>query len=80
MKILKVYDNEGKSFDRYTVVVGVKQEQYECLGLSLNPDSPQGFSQWGLCILGEHLGKEVNFEDLPKNVRIHILNRLREED
>lgn len=79
MQILKIYDNEGETFDRYTVVTNEHYNgKFECLGLSTNPDNPQGFSMWCICVLGEHLGKEIAFEDLPLNVQEHITRRLAE--
>ena len=40
----KVYDGGEKFFDRYTIIFpGFEM----ALGLSGNPNSPQGFSQWG---------------------------------
>lgn len=81
-KILAVYDNEGKTFDRYTVVLTHSYEPredkniYTSLGLSFNPSSPQGFSQFGDCILGNHLGKKITFSSLPKTIKGHIKGRL----
>jgi len=39
--ILKVWDNGGKSLDRYTV--RIRNDYYN---MSDNPDSPQGFNQY----------------------------------
>ena len=101
-----VFDNEGDSFDRYTVI----NEDGDMLGLSDNPTHPQGFSQFcGNCvdnyvdysyggswrrhlnvpkiiqhelprIIKEfeaegHLGKRVEFVDLPKDIQEHIKYR-----
>jgi hypothetical protein len=81
MKIIKVYDNGGKTFDRYTVIVNERRLDngkllYQCLGLSGDPTHPQGFSQWGECLMGKHLGKEIWFNDLPDNIRSHVFERL----
>lgn len=75
MKILKIYDNGGKTWDRYTVLTN-----HGALGLSENPNSSQGFSQWGEAIDGNHLGKRINLVDLPGNVQKHILSRVFDED
>ena len=72
MKIAKVYDNQGKSFDRYTLLF---EGRPDALGLSHNCESPQGFSQFGVAIEGRHLGREIPFKDLPQNVRLHVLQR-----
>ena len=78
MQIYKVYDNGGKTIDRYTVLTEPYHfgKSCECLGLSDNPSHPQGFSQWGDCYEGPQLGKEISFEELPKNVQDHVLQRL----
>ena len=75
MKIAKVYDNGGQTFDRYTIVF---ERHPAALGLSDNCHSPQGFSQFGVAVEGWHLGKEMPFADLPENVRRHIRERTRQ--
>ena len=37
-----VYDNGGKTFDRYTIVI----DDLDVFGMSLNPLSVQGFNQY----------------------------------
>ena len=39
---LTVYDNDGITFDRYTVVI----PRGDVFGMSENPSSPQGFNQY----------------------------------
>jgi hypothetical protein len=79
---VKVYDNGGKTFDRYTVVFldrklwgyGPRQRQqggmgrllYPCLGMSSNPFAPNGFGQHSDAALGPHLGKRIPFSALPE--------------
>jgi len=79
-KIIAIYDNGGKTVDRYTVVLRTSQRfphEYACLGLSDNPDSPQSFSQLVSCVPGgDHFGKKIRFEDLPVNVQKHVKKRL----
>jgi hypothetical protein len=68
---IKCYDNGGKSFDQYTVVYldypqdkhGVKY--FDAVAMSANPFHPQGFGQHTLAQIGEHLGKEIYYNDLP---------------
>ena len=48
------------------------------LGLSDNPDSPCGFSQFSGCKEGEHLGKIISFNTLPENVQKHIIKRMKQ--
>jgi len=74
--IKSVWDNGGKTLDRYTVVFNIEGL---ALGLSDDPEHPQGFSQCGSGIPGEHLGKLILFEDLPLNVRLHVHKRILSE-
>lgn len=46
--LLAITDNGGETFDRYSVVF----RDGDVLGLSGNPENPQGFSQWS----GEGVG------------------------
>jgi hypothetical protein len=80
---VKVYDDGGKSADRYTIVTnepGGKTGYYAMLGLSDNPGHPQGFSQWTDGQDGTHLGKRIAFADLPDKVRQHAAARLKSEE
>lgn len=80
---IRVYDNGGETFDRYTVVfTGNYKGRDGChyLGMSENPTHPQGFGQhgWSQEIIDRptygHLGKKVKFEDLPEKCQKVILN------
>ncbi len=75
--VSQVFDNGGKTTDRYTVIVapGVPDLGGAQLCMSTDPDSPQGVSQWchGSSIAA--LGKEINWADLPDNVRRHVVWR-----
>lgn len=67
-----IWDNGGETFDRYVVIM----KDRSALGLSDNPDSPQGFSQWSEITEGPHLGKKIVWDDLPKDVQDHVVRRL----
>lgn len=76
MKIHSIYDNGGRSFDRYTVYYkgrgtirhGSKGETLRmCVGMSESPFHPQGFGQHGEGVTGRHNGKKIRFEDLPED-------------
>ncbi|MEE9164965.1 MAG: hypothetical protein V3U15_01755 [Nitrospinota bacterium] len=71
--IKSIYDNEGKTIDRYAVFF--KTEDI-ILGLSDDPDYPLGFAQCGEAIEGPHLGKKILWKDLPENVQKHIKRRM----
>jgi len=82
-KNFKVFDNGGKSFDRYTVALpgrehGASPGYDMCLSLSSNPESPTGVSQFSDCKIGKHLGKKIPYAKLPKNIRNHVQKRLSE--
>ena len=75
-RLTVVYDNGGRTFDRYTVVM---LRDGLALGLSHNPDSPQGFSQFCDCEAGPHLGTRITWAQLPDNVRAHAVQRLTDD-
>jgi len=76
-KIIAVYEKDGDFVDRYLVVFDERNGDYHAgLVLSTNPDSPQGVSSFSDVLLGDHLGKEISFEDLPEEVREHVLERV----
>lgn len=65
---IRIYDNEGQTFDRYTVVYmddPITDKTYSARGMSERPFHPLGFGQWCEAMVGKHLGKEITFEELP---------------
>ena len=76
--LLKVWDNGGRSFDRFTVQIGP-----DFWGMSANPDSPQGFFQYlgsGDSVDPKKCGRLVNagtFKELPGPVQVAILELFR---
>jgi hypothetical protein len=73
--IHSIWDAGESVFDRLTVVLTTG----DSLGLSLNPDSPQGFSQYcGKVEPGAHLGRKVSWYSLPDRLQKHIANRIKE--
>jgi len=80
--IVGIYDNGGRSVDRYTVVASDRQGALNvCLSMSAQPDRADGFSQWGECDLStvERTGKRVDFYSLPDRVQKHITKRMEVE-
>lgn len=84
-EITAVYDlgDESEYADRYTILFSkkdfpeVSKPQYvQSLGMSGNPDHPQGVSQWGEALPGSHLGKKIKWDSLPDNIKTHIIKRL----
>lgn len=78
---IKIFDNEGKTLDRFTVVIGK-----DVFGMSLNPQDPRGFSQFAFTIgrgqgfsqLSDEIlkSKKVKFENLPIEVQKGIRGRI----
>ncbi|MCK4545418.1 hypothetical protein KAU43_07755 [candidate division WOR-3 bacterium] len=73
-----VYDNGGKSADRYSVIF----KNGDLVGMSDKPFHPQGFNQfsgnvdnWDLTTL-DHLGKRLVFSDIPDDIKDAIEQRL----
>jgi len=76
MSKITVYDNGGETCDRYTVITDVG----DVYGMSINPKTPNGFNLY----IGDrnefpkdlsHLGKIVDVETLPEEVKEAIKER-----
>lgn len=75
MKGIKIiYDDGGESIDRYTVYFSKPKDWgiteagiYPFVGMSGAPFHPQGFCQHGEGMLGPHNGKQIRFDQLPKD-------------
>lgn len=72
MKGVRIYDNGGKTCDRFTAVFTEKSnDEFVYLGMSQNPCHPQGFGQHGFSRTlidrptSKRLGKRIKFESLP---------------
>jgi hypothetical protein len=83
MKIHSVYDNEGETFDRYTVFYSGRGVFHPSdlrmrmhVGMSEHPFHPQGFGQHGYGMPGRHVGKRIKFEDLPPDCQKLVLQDL----
>jgi len=78
-KYVRVYDNEGETYDRYTVVFTGRyrgrDESFIYLGMSSNPFHPMGFGNHGESETlidtpsYKHLGKKVDFQELPEDCK-----------
>ena len=87
MKIHSVWDNGGKTCDRYTVYYKGRGSLNHtgngslrlCLGMSEHPSHPCGVGQHGYGYHGRHNGKRIAFEDLPPDCQKAVLNDLRED-
>jgi len=81
MKIIAVYDNGGKTVDRFTVYFNEDYNRQgtmkECLAMSEYPTHPMGFSQFSGGQLGRHNGKRIKFSDLPQHIQDHVNSRIK---
>ena len=87
--VVDVFDNKGKTADRYTVFFGgslATDDVVQYLGLSDDPHSPHGVSMWGtitphqFAAYRRAFGKErIRWWDLPDHIRAHVINRAGEE-
>ena len=77
LKVIAIYDNGGKSLDRYTIVTNdivaqhpfTKKYTYSALSAS---EAGAGVFMWVLCERGKHLGKKINLSDLSKDLQDRI--------
>lgn len=74
--LLRVYDNGGRTCDRFTIIPPRSALQYrdspgnwQAIGASENPFSPQGFGMHVNARPGLHLGKRVHWKTLPTQVQ-----------
>lgn len=74
---VRIYDNGGKTVDRYTAVYLDQPERqpgvFACVAMSANPFHPQGFGQHSTAVLGRHLGRVISRAELPQDCRL-LLN------
>jgi hypothetical protein len=82
-RYVRCYDNNGKSFDRYTIVFTGRYRRKtlgSCLylGASAHPFHPQGLGQHGESpsVIDfpsySHLGRKVLFDALPEDVQAFV--------
>lgn len=80
MENIRIYDNGGKTFDRYTVAFMDRPIGYnnlvEMLGASEHPFNAQGFGQHCHGQPGRHLGKRITLEQCPPDVQQFIKQNL----
>lgn len=83
---LRVYDNGGKTADRYTVIVEVPNDEFggEVYGMSDDANEPNGFNQFiGYPKDYEDLtedNKRIRLVDLPQSTLVAIIRRLVDEE
>lgn len=67
--MITIYDNGGRTLDRYTIFLGNTDD---CIGADLTGN---GFYQHSTGIRGKHLGKKISLLDLD----IKLIARLKAE-
>jgi hypothetical protein len=81
MKINKkrfwIFDNEGKTFDRYTIIL----QNGDILGASFNPFDPQGFGQYCSNCINDFLLKKYKdyYVQISKKEKNKIVNNFIKE-
>jgi len=76
---IEVYDNGGKTIDRYTVIFkdfAEGQNEFAAVGMGDDVHSPQGFYQHTTAVPGEHLGQMISFSELPEEHQRRIAEEL----
>lgn len=81
MENIRIYDNGGRTYDRYTVVYMKEPETrpgtFAARGMSEHPFHPQGFGQYCAAMPGRHLGKRIAFDQLPTDCQRLVQQDLR---
>ena len=67
MKIIAIYDNDGKTFDCYSVYLDEVNSNghHTVLGMSDHPCHSLGYAQHATGIPGPHNGRKIKKSDLP---------------
>lgn len=76
---VRVFDNGGKTFDRFTVFIPISNADFEIYTMSENPLAHDGFNNF--CCTGplilESEGKEIDLKDLSLEMLRAIKYRLK---
>ena len=79
----QIYDNGGKTVDRYTLRIPIGNRQNEYHGFNECPFYPQGFGQYCGEYLIErsykHLGKVISIDSLSEQAQRFVHDSLQEE-
>jgi hypothetical protein len=75
--VLRVYDNRGRTCDRYTIIpprwAGAEYREHaglwQAIGANDTPFHPQGYGQHVSATPGPHLGRRVRWDELPRDVQ-----------
>ena len=75
--VLRIYDNGGRSADRYTLIpprwAGAEYRErsglWVCFGCNSEPFHPQGIGMYSSAAPGPHLGRRIAWSALPPDVQ-----------
>lgn len=79
MKNLQIWDNGGKTLDRYTVFKAYERGRIDYHGNKIfqgigASENGLGFWQHVECIKGKHLGKRVKFNEISEILQNKLIN------
>mgnify|MGYP003335794419 CR=1 FL=1 len=81
LKTIRIYDNNGKTADRFTAVfmdhLEKKPKTFFALAMNSQPFHPLGIGMSCTATPGRHLGKRIPFESLPVDCQNFILQVLK---
>ncbi|MBA3355871.1 MAG: hypothetical protein H0U18_08025 [Pyrinomonadaceae bacterium] len=64
-----IFDNGGRTFDRYTVFFDFEGDDSYALGIGDTGNVPDGFCMTVDAIEGEHLGREIGLDEMTPAAR-----------
>lgn len=73
---MTIYDNDGRSFDRYTVIL---DEYGYALGIGATGNVPNGFCMaldLDEIVEGPHLGRKITLDDMTDAARRAVLDEI----
>jgi len=73
--IKSIWDNRGKTLDRFTIVLNYMETNIHNAMLCLSVDAV-AFSQYSHGEEGDHLGDKIEWNDLNENLQQHIIGRV----
>lgn len=80
METMRIYDNGGKTLDRYTVLyMDDPQGDGSFGGRGMNSAPFHGIGYYITGTPGRHLGKRIKLEDLPEDCQKLIKQDMKEE-
>ena len=72
----RIWDNDGRSFDRYTVELYAEDGSTYFLGIGDTGNTPNGFCMVVDARPGAHLGREVGLADITPAAQRAVMSEL----